>query len=117
MTQEVKHTPGPWMVEPGNGGAIYPGIEAPEFSVVVFGDDNDDGGVRGRNPVETLANAHLIAAAPELLEDGSIAADMLDMFLRCWAENKEISDEEGRRATAALMKLHLTLAKARGESA
>lgn len=64
----MSHTAGPWTVfEPG---ARYPGIEAERTkqSIVIFGIfANDDCGVRGRTPEETLANARLIAAAPDLL--------------------------------------------------
>jgi hypothetical protein len=70
---DTKHTPGPWAIlddkEPS-----APGIEAPsvEFSVVVIGypqhDAGDDAGVHGRTPEEKMANACLIAAAPDMLQ-------------------------------------------------
>lgn len=58
-----KHTPGPWSINP-KGGTPMVGI------------DLQDGGellpivevVYGYNNAEAKANAHLIAAAPELLE-------------------------------------------------
>lgn len=67
-----KHTPGPWEVYDAEN---RPGIEAPSvgFSIVVYGLDEDvtvgedQCGVYGRTPEEGAANAHLIAAAPELL--------------------------------------------------
>ena len=65
-----KHTPGPWKVWDG----FYPGIEGPnDRSVIIFGDKNENSGVHGGEPEESYseereANAHLIAAAPDLLE-------------------------------------------------
>lgn len=69
MKNTPKHTPGPWVAtfDPRE----RPGIEAGNTSIVLFGEiknSNDDGGIRGRNDEEANANAHLIAAAPELLE-------------------------------------------------
>jgi len=63
-----KHTPGPWTIfERGYGDR--PGIEADAFSVVIYGcGEDDDGGVQGKSKEEELANAYLIAAAPDMLE-------------------------------------------------
>ena len=70
----TKHTPGEWFIEKELP-TEHPGIEANVFgkffSVVIWGDaedTNDDSGVRGRTPEEAMANARLIAAAPDLLE-------------------------------------------------
>jgi hypothetical protein len=64
-----KFTPGPWLVFEGCGDD-RPGIDTDEgFSVVIFGDCEDqvdDGGIFGRTTEEAIANAHLIAAAPEM---------------------------------------------------
>lgn len=62
------HTPGPWTVfNPSEG--YRPGIDAMggSFSIILFGNDVDDMGVKGRGGDEMKANARLIAAAPELL--------------------------------------------------
>lgn len=66
----AKHTPGPWSIITSETCDLYAGIESDDFSIVVIGypEEDDDGGVRGKTPEEALANAHLIAAAPELLE-------------------------------------------------
>jgi hypothetical protein len=62
-----KHTNGPWLVFCKDD--RYPGIEAEHKSIVIFGNDGESGqGVRGDTREEALANARLIAAAPELLE-------------------------------------------------
>lgn len=69
-----KHTPGEWFIEqalPTENPGIEANVFGKFFSVVIWGnaeDTNDDGGVRGRTPEEALANARLIAAAPDLLE-------------------------------------------------
>lgn len=57
------HTPGPWRVFPGH----FPGIDANSDSVVLFGRHYEDCGIRGVNEEERLANANLIAAAPDML--------------------------------------------------
>jgi len=57
---------------------------------------DDDAGIRGRTPEEMMANARLIAAAPELLE----ALEVL---------YEELSPRALRKAAAAI-------AKAKGES-
>lgn len=62
-----KHTPGPWHIY-NDSQVEHVGIEAENVSIVIFGADDDDAGIRGRNTEEAIANAHLIAAAPELLE-------------------------------------------------
>lgn len=61
-----KHTPGPWRVF--SEGRKNPGIEAKSSTIVLYGDDDEDCGIRGEDSEEQLANARLIAAAPELLE-------------------------------------------------
>lgn len=62
------HTPGPWTVFKDSRD-YRPGIEADAFSVVIYGyGDDDDGGVQGKSKEEEIANAYLIAAAPDMLE-------------------------------------------------
>ena len=77
MTNTTAHTPGPWWVY--KEGSRFPGIEARlngrNFSVVVYGDDKEIEGVKGRTNAEALANARLIAAAPALLEALSKAVE------------------------------------------
>lgn len=61
-------TPGPWSVF--NSGE-WPGIDDGDGKVTIvrYGlDGADDGGIRGRGPRESMANASLIAAAPDLYE-------------------------------------------------
>ena len=62
-----KHTPGPWEVFDDVEGCEFPGIDNAGESIVLCGSIFDDGGIRGDTKEERLANARLIAAAPELL--------------------------------------------------
>ena len=56
----AKHTPGPWSIKDDTVNAIEPDVMAGEFYIAqCFGHSHHD---------EALANARLIAAAPELLE-------------------------------------------------
>lgn len=61
--REAKHTPGPWSLQeiPDYGEDCLRVIVIPEIDMVVAAHDECD------EPVE-LANARLIAAAPELLD-------------------------------------------------
>ncbi len=52
-----EHTPGPWSVCDGDGKWI---VETPEFGIIITAE--------GGNSDADLANARLVAAAPELLE-------------------------------------------------
>jgi len=45
----------------------------------------------------------------------SSGTDMLDVMIEAWVQGKEISDEEGRHATAALMAMNATLAELRSK--
>lgn len=72
-----KHTPGPWKLYK-KGVHQWPGIEAfpkggKPVTIVIFGNAGEEcgvrgGGVEGGTHEKALANAHLIAAAPEMLE-------------------------------------------------
>lgn len=62
----VSHTPGPWRIYEFEH--RYPGIESERLSVVLWGHEDEDAGVRGHTHAEAIANAHLIAAAPKMLE-------------------------------------------------
>ncbi len=55
------HTPGQWVVFDG----YNPGIDAGDYTIIVFGERDDDYGINGATKGERLANARLIAAAPE----------------------------------------------------
>jgi hypothetical protein len=60
----TKHTPGPWTAY--NENSEYPGIEGATESVVIWGEKGEQEGVRGDTHARRLANARLIAAAPDM---------------------------------------------------
>lgn len=69
--EEMKHTPGPWRIgtAPPNGEQTIGTIRGMMVAVATTGVGMEE---------ETLANARLIAAAPELLEALKLAANALD---------------------------------------
>ena len=91
----TKHTPGPWSIT-----KAYKCNHSPDYFGAIFGPKGKfprPGEAYGRTREEAQANAHLIAAAPELLESaenllaGFIHVDgdtkgnkaRTDIFLRC----------------------------------
>jgi hypothetical protein len=93
-----KHTPGPWRVEIDKSAAQvkgFPVIEADEYTVVgtegIYGDVDTD-----------MANARLIAAAPELL---SIVERFVALPSAAWHPERHTAEEaslmEQARATIA----------------
>lgn len=67
-----KHTPGPWSIQygiRGEDGPYRPGIDsdATDFTIILWGEEFEEVGIRGRTPEEARANARLVAAAPVLL--------------------------------------------------
>ena len=97
----TKHTPGPWTVETGS---FYVSIRAPSRMV------GDTRVIGGKPDDENLANARLIAAAPDLLEALGDAAAMLEVY----ATGKTNSATHGQ-AVSAIRDALAALAKARGE--
>ena len=88
---KTKHTPGPWKAHLNVLGAVIPGH-------IIKMDDPDEihrpiaslwegGGIKGKP--EQIANAHLIAASPELLEALKQATKLLSMVL-----SEDINDPE-----------------------
>lgn len=88
-----KHTPGPWTVEDRTERlAIFPTVGDAEIASITWEDDEDED--------VALADAHLIAAAPDLLEalkafvaaplDGAERADAF------YAARAAIAKAEGR---------------------
>lgn len=69
MSAQARHTPGPWDVFEGDQATDRPGINGAGMSIVIYGTEEDDAGVNGRTREEATANAHLIAAAPDLLAE------------------------------------------------
>lgn len=61
----MSHTPGPWEVF--KAGTFW-GVDAGRKSIVVWGNADEDTGVQGTTVEQAQANAHLISAAPDMLE-------------------------------------------------
>jgi hypothetical protein len=98
----MAHTPGPWRVDVPFG---IPTVIAPYFPkgatcvAVVYGDNKAlMARVPGGNDADVVANAHLIAAAPELLW-------ALKLVVTCFPTAIAVLREEDRaRLTAAIEK-------------
>ncbi len=99
---EAKFTKGPWVVYDEAvsvsfyGTECRPGVESDAGEVIiVFGSDKYDcSGVHGETQDQVKANAHLIAAAPEMYEfikslqlDVSKEAEAEDLLARARGEN------------------------------
>jgi len=101
-----KHTPGPWKVYQPNDGvrpAVFVGRERgapvpPKWFIAFLPEDLS--GAQHR-----LADAHLIAATPELLEHASVLANTL-IDRNLWTDEQR----------GALHGLRAAIKKARGES-
>ncbi len=79
----MNHTPGPWSVVEFDD--CFPGVDAGDHSVVVISEQRiaNDGGIRGRNADETVANAKLIAAAPDMAAElDNLLRDLAGMVER-----------------------------------
>ena len=100
-----KHTPGPWEVFDDVEGCEFPGIDNAGESIVLCGSIFDDGGIRGDTKEERLANARLIAAAPDMLE--AIEETLQSVVMNRMYDTIEISRD-------AIELLRAALAKAKG---
>lgn len=104
----AKHTPGPWSIhwgtaQSGSGHHIVDSSDMGELSriaTVLFHDDTDG---------ETAANAHLVAAAPDLLEALQSAHEVL---LVSYPLHSIDMDRRG----AILEQARAAIAKATGET-
>lgn len=113
---ETKWTPEPWRA--GLGDAYLPKTLIGESSVEIACIPHETydaidvfGKRRGGTEEEHLANAHLIAAAPDLYAAlDSLLKTFVDDLGECGYDEDDIADHDGvKRATAALR-------KARGET-
>lgn len=93
---EAKHTPGPWRIHWGHDTAYPLGISTADRNVVnAFGRPAQD---------ESIANARLIAAAPELLEALEDAINRIKSSLKLLNCDDEFIDREIAKARAAITK-------------
>lgn len=55
----------PWSVYDDG---VYPGVDAPGKSIIIWGNENELCGIRGNTREEAIANANLISAAPDMYD-------------------------------------------------
>lgn len=108
MTNETKYTPAPWELCPAKRpNAYHITSESRHWSVAcsleTVGCSNPDKDIPDQ---EALANAHLIAAAPELYSDLQECVNALDAATRLGVRGYE----------ELVLACRETLAKARGET-
>lgn len=106
----TKHTPGPWRIGKTSGwsGTEVKAIASVAWCAKASSYSSSWGESQEISADEALANAHLIAAAPDLL-----AACEACMTLLVRYENKSIAPEVG--TGAAINAAHAAIAKARGQ--
>ena len=105
---KTKFTPGPWR-------AKYGLRHSPdECDITIGGDIFFLADMNGPNYAHCEANAHLIAAAPELYEKLAIVTDQLE---KCAADLRgEYDDKDSDWLDNLVIEAKAVLAKARGES-
>jgi hypothetical protein len=98
----MKHTPGPWTLKPYDlgeeGGLLVAGPD--NFPVAIIEFSPDDSPYKGRE-VEDKANANLIAAAPQMLDELKHAHRIIQALINITTEDQraEISKlDEGEGA-------------------
>lgn len=102
-----KHTPGPWVVEerPPNMRVIFAGLTTdrrPAPCVLMDGDQE--------------ANAHLIAAAPEMLEALKVVTDTLIEWLPRLRGQREAEEMSRAYVAGQIAMAQAAIAKAEGRS-
>lgn len=107
----TKHTPGPWVVDNGFGRKLWIGVPRVPgdvdhygFHTIITGIDINGQTVEARAVKE--ANAHLIAAAPELLE----ACGAVDAYL-----SNRVGEKSDSQGFVILSQIRAAIAKAKGE--
>lgn len=123
---EAKHTPGPWSLEtvPTSSGSChkigpFPGAgHRPEVHACVYADGVRIG-IDEAMPAaqELLANARLLAAAPELLTAAIEAMAAMDSEWQTSSRDDDwIYDEMGSELASGYFSLRSAIAKAKGHS-
>lgn len=112
----AKHTPGPWNIDPVE--ALVASTKISIQFVAMLGDENNDFGNTWDDPSmtdEVMANARLIAAAPEMREKIEAALKEWDILPRGRAFTiAEITDWLTRYMAPAMDELRAAIAKAEG---
>lgn len=103
MTEAVKHTPGPWF------------FDGPSENLIVWEWNNADNRIcfmTSDGPAR--ANAHLIAAAPDLLEVATLFASSLEYLIAL--DRKKGDDEGASMKGITLNVVRAAIARAEGRS-
>lgn len=114
----AKHTPGPWKVFEHSW--CETSITAPDTPNAICGLDINHATEESQESDEAqmAANARLIAAAPDLLEDLREATATLRRYEALHrAKNTEDSTKKAEANAALAVRFEATIAKATGESA
>ena len=99
MVEKTEHMATPWKIYCDTD--RYPGLQAAgNKTVVIFGNEGEEAGVRGRTPEEALANAAFIVRAVNAHDD---LVRAIDGLLLCGEPN-----EWTNAARAALAKAKAT---------
>lgn len=110
MSNEIKHTPGPWAAKKGVGWYVVRSAHSQDdnFAIAVGSNKTSLVDAPTGDDAEAKANARLIAAAPELLSACEHAMTLLSPF-----------DDAGLSlglGSDALYPIKSAIAKARGET-
>lgn len=108
------HTPGPWVNDPHNTGAIGDVSESATGTCVAQAQARQPLAA-GKPDVERAANARLIAAAPEMLEALEQAASSFDSIRGAVESNQVVDKDVHGLAVARMNEIRAVIAKARGE--
>lgn len=115
MSSETKHTPGPWVIGAGYG-RYKTEITGPGRAVGGVWTRRDAGALSDERRIEDdpegIANARLIAAAPELLEAAKSARDALAVAIKAAWEGSTDADVAEH---VVIKKLDAAIARATGQ--
>lgn len=120
----AEHTPGPWCVEDPMGAdvglwIVQSGLEPYQWSCIAMVCDDEDGTARdegGRfiGRTEQEANAHLIAAAPELLDGCNALLGLIQLV--CDRDDMPAAIREALTTSHRVEEANGAIAKAEGRS-
>lgn len=99
-TQEHGHAPTPWHIFDND--AVYPGIEAADdTSVVVYGRDGDEAGVRGDPATAKASAAFIVRAVNNHADLAGCLANLVELCESVFAKPKECDDLIAAKAALA----------------
>lgn len=112
MAHEQTHTPGPWLLDEDDlsiiaqvGAHICAVTDVQDLPCI--GEEHDE----EKAQAECLANAHLITAAPDMLEIHEDSVEILEIVLE---EREQANGEEGEILRDLIARIKAAIAKATG---